>query len=278
MMEKGNVLKKLDNAVRKVIPSFHPLRVILYHFLHRQLRPNYYRPGLDSDLTLREHLVKAPPFTDEFVRAIRLVCSHYRLTATEQSRSLWEAEQNGTCWGEFEVLEPVLRSIPKPRNVLEIGPGMGRSIVFFKRSLQWEDVEFHVYEGNGSRVRYGKMTPKDDQSFCGNIPFLRSVLEYNNIRAYKIFEAPACGFDLRSLPGPYDLVYSLYSVGYHWALEDYLDEILAITHPRSLAFFTVGDTFTPFARLEQFQYQLLEVRTGDLRRERLLVLNPASAK
>src|SRR5206468_4046944 len=96
----------------------------LVGWLRRMLSPSYHNPTLDASLASREHFFKAPPFTEELVQAIRLVTSQYRHTVTERSRQRWETEQNASCWGEFDALGPLLRGIPKPARVLEIGPGM----------------------------------------------------------------------------------------------------------------------------------------------------------
>ena len=33
---------------------------------------------------------------------------------------------------------------------------------------------------------------------------------------------------LAALPGPYDLIYGFYSIGFHWSLEYYLDDLAAV--------------------------------------------------
>ena len=245
----------------------------------RRLKPGYLRPKLNEELAALPRVFKAPPFDRELVSAIRLIAPHYRHSATERSRSFWEAEQNAACWGEFQVLEPILRAQARPNKILEIGPGMGRSVVFFKRVLGWEDVEFHLYEGDGTTTRYELLGPKDDRAFCGSIPCLRRVLDYNGISNCRILDACELGCDISRLPGPYDVIYSFYAIGYHWALEHFLDEILGVMHDGSLAIFTVPAAFTPFAALEELNYQLLRMQRPDSREEGLLIVkldrNPA---
>ena len=109
--------------------------------------------------------------------------------ATEKHRRIWEADQNGTCWGEYEALALLFRAMPTPKKILEIGPGMGRSLVFFSRKLGWGSSEIHAYEGEGSSTRYTQMGARGDDSYCGNIPVLRSVLEFNAIRNVRVFNA-----------------------------------------------------------------------------------------
>lgn len=212
-------------------------------------------PELTKELVNREIVFKAPPLTEELVRAIKLIAPQFKLSPDEASRRFWELDQNAACWGEYEALEHVLNSGPRPARVLEIGPGLGRSVVFFAKKLSWEDVEFHLYEGNGSRTRYTLLGPRFDDSFCGNTSLLERVLEFNGITNFKVFDAAGVGFKPGALPGPYDVIYSFYSVGYHWSLEHFFDDILSLMHETSVAFFTVPDEFAPFEQMERIHFR-----------------------
>jgi hypothetical protein len=68
---------------------------------------------------------------------------------------------------------------------------------------------------------------------------------------------------MSELPGrPYDLIYSFYSLGFHWSLEPFLDELLGLMHDRSLAVFTLSTEFKPFMTLGQIHHRI--VRQADL--------------
>jgi hypothetical protein len=213
-------------------------------------------PELDERLAGMERVFRAPPLTRELVAAIKLISPHCDFTPHEKDRVFWEAEQNGICWGEYEALAPLFRSMPKPSKILEIGPGMGRSLVFFSKKLGWESCRVHTYEGEGDTTRYTLLGPRLDDSFCGNFDALRAVLAYNGIRNVAIFDA--ADVQLAGLPGPYDLIYSFYSVGFHWSLEHFLDDILSLMHDRSVAVFTIPQGFRPFPQLEELPYRVID--------------------
>jgi hypothetical protein len=80
------------------------------------------------------------------------------------------------------------------------------------------------------------------------------------------------------LPGPYDLIYGFYSIGFHWSLEYYLDDLLPLMHPRSLLVCTLNKNFQPFAQLEQFSTRVLACREVKKNAAllRLLVLSKAT--
>lgn len=214
---------------------------------------------LTQQLVGKEHVFCAPPLTPELTTAIELISPHLKLGTDETSRMFWEADQNGACWSEYETLQPLFRTMPKPLKVLEIGPGMGRSLVFFSKKLGWKQIDIHAYEGEGTRTKYKRMGPRFEDSFCGNIKMLRYVLEYNDVRNVTIHNAS--DVKLAELPGPYDFLYSFYSIGFHWSLEHFLDDILSLMHERSVAVFTVPQEFTPFSSLSRVSHKVL---TGQL--------------
>lgn len=227
-----------------------------------------------------EPIFKAPALTPELLAAIKLISPQLNLHQDDQSRLLWEQEQNRTCRGEYEALQPLFGATPKPRKILEIGPGLGRSAVFFTKQCGWQESQLHLYDATGSSTKYKQKyyEAKKDQlreSFCGNLPLLRSILDYNQITNYTVFDAEET--TLAQLPGPYDLIYSFYSIGYHWSLESFLDDLLPLMHDcsrdrvgaalrpapaerssASVAIFTVKRDFRAFPRLKDFSCRVVE--------------------
>ena len=82
-----------------------------------------------------------------------MIAPHFDYAPDARYHDAWEKDQNANCWREFRVLRPVLDTLPKPPRILEIGPGLGRSLVFFSRKLYWRDAELHAYEGEGTATR-----------------------------------------------------------------------------------------------------------------------------
>lgn len=214
------------------------------------------QPKIDKRLCGKEQVFLAPPLTPALIAAIKQISPQFDLKVDEKSREFWQRDQNGSCWGEFEALEPVFTTMAQPKRILEIGPGLGRSLVFFSKKLSWEDCEIHAFEGEGAdRPRYTRMGKRGDDSYCGNLAMLRHVLLYNKIKNVEIFNALAT--PLAELPGPYDFIYSFYAVGFHWSLEHFVDDLILLMSDTTVGVFSVPDNFTPFARLETFHYKIL---------------------
>ena len=214
---------------------------------------------LNAKLSNLERVFKAPPLTPELIQAIRLISPQFDLSLDEESRAFWEADQNGACWGEFEALKPLFAKMQKPKRILEIGPGLGRSIVFFSKKLGWETSKIDVYEGEGEETKYTILGPRFEDSFCGNFAMLRKLLHYNDIPNVHIIDADQTL--LKDLQGPYDFIFSFYAVGFHWSLEHFFSDIVKLMNETSYAVFTVPKNFTPFQQLKDINYKIVEWKT-----------------
>jgi hypothetical protein len=222
------------------------------------------RSILDPRAVSAEQLFLAPPFTQEVVAAIRLISTRLPLRADEDSRLLWQRESNAASEAEYEALLPLLEQVEKPRRVLEIGPGFGRSVVYFDKKGLFTGSEISLYDADVTSTRYKQkyyeQPPRwpDTSSFCGNLALLRTMLDYNGVKQYDIFDAQK--LSLAALPGPYDLIYGFYSIGFHWSLEYYLDDVEVLMNERTLLVCTLNKNFRRFPRLEQFSTRVLSCR------------------
>lgn len=251
----GN-LRKSFKKIPLARKSFWTVRLILKRILGVRASK------LTKELESKEHVVKHPPFTKEIAKAVMEISPHYYFRATEKSREIYETDQNATCWGEYEALIPYLSKISTPNKVLEMGAGFGRSAVFFKKMLDWKDTELHLYEGEGAKGKYPMLGKKSDYSFRSNISVLRQILDFNNITNYKIIEPQTVEFKLSKLPGPYDIIYSFYAVGFHWALEHFFDDIFELMHEKTLVFLTIPDEFDEFEKLKKVNIKIIQYKAA----------------
>ena len=226
----------------------------------KRLRLGHSLSELDPYLAGKQLAFRAPPLTPELVAAIKLISPQFHLRRDEPSRRFWELNQNGLSWGEYEALEPFLSRLEAPPSqVLDIGPGLGRSVIFFKKTAHWESVPFHLYEGSGSSTKYTKAGPRFDDSFCGNFEALEALLRFNDIEHYQIFDARETA-DLSQLPGPYDFIYSFFAVGFHWSIVHFLDDLMNLMHDRSIGAFTLHDRFVDFDALAGVPHKIVTFR------------------
>ncbi len=233
-------------------------------FLKTSLNRLRGRTLLDDRANQAEQLFLAPLFTEEVVSAIRLISTRLPLKADEASRLLWQQESNAASEAEYDALRPLFEQVATPKRVLEIGPGFGRSVVFFQKKGLFPASEISLYDADGTSTKYKQKfydhPPQwpDVSSFCGNLPLLRAMLDYNGVEHYKVFDAQK--LPLSQLPGPYDLIYGFYSIGFHWSLEYYLDDLEPLLGEHSLLVCTLNKNFRTFPRLEKFSTRVLSCR------------------
>jgi len=220
---------------------------------------------LEQDVERAEQLFLAPPFTSEVAAAVRPIATHLPIRADERSRQLLQVTANAMSEREYAGLAPLFNAMPKPRRVLEIGPGLGRSVVYFQKKGIWDErAEVHLYDGNGTETKYKQKhyarPPKwpDVSSFCGSLPMLKHFLDYNQVTNHRIFDAAESPLD--RLPGPYDLIYSFFSIGFHWSVEFYLDDLTPLMGKSGVLICTLNKHFRPFARLREFSARVLSCR------------------
>jgi hypothetical protein len=230
-------------------------------------------PLFDPRLAALERVFRSPPMTRSLAEAIHLISPQLVLRPNETARAIWETDQNGACWAEYEALRDMLEALPDRMRILEIGPGLGRSLVFFSKKLGWANCELHAFEADGKSTKYTDKGPRFADSFCGTISELRRVLDYNGVQNVTIHDASAVA--MRDLPGPFDLVYGFYNIGFHWSLEYFLDDLSALMGETGLGVFTVPEDFEPFDALKRFEVRILDQErvwpTGE--REKLILLS-----
>jgi hypothetical protein len=204
-----------------------------------------------------EAIVKVPPLDAALVSAIKLIAPQYSdLQADEQGRQLWERDQNHSCWAEDAALSPILRTMPTPRRILEIGPGLGRSAIFFSRRY-FPDASFDLFDATGHGTKYELLGNRYDDSFCGNLALLQRCLGFNHVTNARVVDAGGRGGRLPSAD-KYDFIYSFYAVGFHWSLDHWLDEILAVSHSETLCALIVPSHYQPSARIALLPHRLVQ--------------------
>lgn len=212
---------------------------------------------LAFQLSLEERIIRIPPFNDEIASAIRLICPHNLIKGNEDSREFIERDQNLTSISEYRILKKYLTDMPTPKKVLDVGAGLGRSSIFLAKKMGWTKTDFHLYDSTGKAAKYDLLGSRQVDTFCGNINLLGRILEYNKMTNARIFDAKSLGGRIDLLPGPYDLVFSFYAVGFHWALDYFLDEILRVMSPAGYAFFTIPDGFRDSPQLKNVWHEIV---------------------
>lgn len=149
----------------------------------------------------------------------------------------WEARQYGTEYYhklsvfEFEQIEKFLG---KPKRVLEVGSGLGRSSVFINHLLKDNSVEYILADRHGfPNGNTGAFAPAADEFYC-DLDQSKAFAELNGIKNVRTFDTEA---DDWTTIKNVDLIISTCSFGMHVPIERYLDRMIATCNPTATMIF-----------------------------------------
>jgi hypothetical protein len=208
----------------------------------------------------RPRLFLSPPLDSELLAAIKRIAPHLGLNCDEWSRELWELDQNASSLVEFEVMSQFISASRLPR-ILELGAGLGRSLIYLAKSMDWHAHQFHVYDASGAGIPYSIGAERNASTFCSDLVQLRRILDYNGLAQVTVHDANTCDLsDLADLGAPYDVIYSFFSVGYHWHISDFLDDLRALMTESSVGLFGIPSSMNGTLALPGFEYELLPIK------------------
>lgn len=144
-------------------------------------------------------------FPEEVIKHINLQCNGLK--------HLYE------CPPEVKGLRKYFDRI-RPAHALEIGAGIGRVSVFLRNYYNWDDTTFYLLDGDsGNKQVAGINTSKDD--FYNSLKNTKLFCNANNLSNLVLLNAA----EKINVEAKFDLVYSFLSIGFHWPLSFYLDDI-----------------------------------------------------
>jgi len=165
-----------------------------------------------------------------------------------------------------------------PKNVLDIGSGIGRASVFFFKYFDWEDTTFYLLDGNyGTKQIYG-IKYNLDKAYYNSLEHTELFCNANKLTNYKIVDADSWK-SIQTFP-KFDLVYSFLAIGFHFELSLYLNECLEkFLHKDSLLIFGIRGyqhhnwNISQINKIDTSKYKILEVKeAADSKKDRNSVL------
>ena len=110
-----------------------------------------------------------------------------------------------------------------PKNVLELGAGLGRVSVFLKNRFNWNDTNFFLLDGNSGNKQLSGLR-KMGKDFYNSLGSTRDFCLANGIKEKNLFLINA-EEDIKLPENKFDLCYSYKAIGFHWPINPYLDMI-----------------------------------------------------
>ena len=168
---------------------------------------------------------------------------------------------------EYQVLKDYLN--PYPKQILELGCGLGRMSIFLNKKHPSNSKYFladaSIITPTTKNGRYGW----DPGTWYNDLELTKEFCENNGLVNFEVIDLAVPSLtSLRDI----DFVFSVMSVGFHYPIEQYLDELKLIMKPDSLLIFGVRKgVYDNSSILDQFKsFEFRE--TLDESKEKFLIL------
>lgn len=156
--------------------------------------------------------------------------------------------------------------IDAPKNILELGCGLGRMSIFLNHQLEQEAkfilADFSLYSEN---IKYG-WNPKE--SYYNNLEYTEKFAKLNNLHNFNLFDLK--NDDISRLSNV-DLVMSFLSVGFHYPIEQYFLKLLKITSDDAVMIFGIRNDIDIDFYKKYFNNVIINNNTVNTK-ERILIL------
>lgn len=144
----------------------------------------------------------------------------------ESSRLFVDLQSNGDYYiyerpPYVEVVEEWVESL-QPATCLELGAGLGRMSVYFFKKFGWSETFFYLQDGDSGEVQHGGIRYDQEGEFYNAFAATEEYCEANGLVKFGTVN------DLGGVSRPVNFCYSFASIGFHWHISLYLDQLTAI--------------------------------------------------
>ena len=118
---------------------------------------------------------------------------------------------------------------------MELGAGIGRASVNFFLKFILDSTKFYLLDGDSGDKQIAGLNPVTKKDFYNSIEMTECYCKSNNLTNYELIN-----IEKDSIPDvQLDLVYSLASIGFHWHLNLYLEQLIDYTKSGTLLLFQI---------------------------------------
>jgi SAM-dependent methyltransferase len=138
-----------------------------------------------------------------------------------------------TDFPEIKSLDSYLKDM-KPKQVADLGSGIGRATVFFEMKYKW-NAKYYLIDGNSGDYQYEGIREGINEGineFYNSHQATKDFCEANGICKLHVIHPDYPWYNLK-----YDLIYSFLAFGFHWPIRMVMDQIEKATTKDSLVIF-----------------------------------------
>jgi hypothetical protein len=124
----------------------------------------------------------------------------------------------------LKVVEEWVQAL-NPAVCLELGAGIGRMSVYFRKKFGWKDTFYYLQDGNSGDVQYGGIRDHNENEFYNSFTATREFCEANGVENFETVQS------LTQISKQVDFCYSFAAIGFHWHIDLYLDQLPSVLAP-----------------------------------------------
>ena len=150
---------------------------------------------------------------------------------------IWEAKEDLDIYHNLAQIEfsNFYKFIGTPKNVLEVGSGLGRGTIYLNHLLKDDTVSYTLADRTGYTKNTGAFNPKEDE-YYNDLELTKEFCKLNDVKNVEVFDT-----ELNDWNGlkKFDLIFSLCSFGMHVKIERYMQRLLSVSKKSTTMIFGV---------------------------------------
>lgn len=160
------------------------------------------------------------------------ISNEFKELSMLQLTGMTEDDCLNLCISEYNLFKDYIKS---PTTVLELGCGLGRMSIFLNSELKNEDIHYILADStfDNNSPEYGW---KANKGYYNDLELTRKFSERHGLTNFEVIDLEKDNFDKFK---EVDLVMSFLSVGFHYPVEDYVDNIMKISSNNCICIFGV---------------------------------------
>lgn len=189
------------------------------------------------------------------------------------NEQIWEAKKDLNVYHNLAQIEfsNFYEHIRNPKDVLEVGCGLGRGTVYLNELLKDQNVSYTLADRTGYTENTGAYNPPQDE-YYNDLNLTKEFCELNGVLNIETFDTERS--DWNNLK-KFDLIFSLCSFGMHVKIERYIERLLSVSKSNTTMIFGVRHkTYSEESFSDKFEEVLYikDDRVENVTREHWLIL------
>jgi len=136
-----------------------------------------------------------------------------------------------------------------PQNCLELGAGIGRMSVYFNKRYAWPDAHFTLQDGDSGTEQYSGVRDSNDAEYYNSFAATADFCHANDMSSFNIINK------ISHIDRDIDFCYSFASIGFHWHINLYLDQLVAVLSDNAKLMFEIRAPFAADANVDETKRQ-----------------------